>query len=248
MKLALSLGLLVFCVLASARNLDEIKASGFLRVAVDGETPGFNFYKGKDLVGFEVELAAAMAKRLGLKIEWVVQPFNTLLVGLTQDRFDLIATSHARTPEREKVVAFANPHYCTGAVVISRRGGPKTEAELSGKEVAVPVGTVYFTYLNKNPNIKKLKTFPAETAALQDLLQGRSDAWVTEKFVALGALKEHKELQEGAELFPQTNSMLVAKGNPALLTAVNSELASLIADGTHDKIARKYFEREIKCK
>ena len=90
--------LLVFCCFTSvipiaiARSISEIKQSGVLKVAVDGMTPLFNYYNKDELTGFEVDLAKEIAKKLGFKIEWTVQPFNTLLIGIQQDRFDLIAT------------------------------------------------------------------------------------------------------------------------------------------------------------
>lgn len=71
--------------------------------------------EGKKLTGFEVTLAEALAKELGLKVEWTTQPFDNLLIGLQQDRYDFVIASHGITPQRAKAVDFSNPHYCTGA-------------------------------------------------------------------------------------------------------------------------------------
>lgn len=244
--LVLVLGLLPS--LGLARDLESVIKSGVLKVAVDGQSPGFNFYKGKELTGLEVELATEMAKNMGLKVEWTVQPFNTLLVALGQDRFDVIATSHAITPEREKVADFANPHYCTGVRIVSKAGGPKSERDLEGKVVAVPVGTVYYEYLKKNPKIKQLKTFPSETDAIQDVLNGRSDAWASDEMVAYQAIKANPVLQNGEVLFRQKNAMVVMKGNSSLLKAINEQIAKTMANGTHLALSKKYFDRDIRCK
>lgn len=248
MKLLLVVILLISHFALEARDLAAIKKSGVFRVAVDGETPGFNYYKGKELVGLDVDVAAAIAKNLGLKIEWTAQNFNTLLVALGQDRFDMIATAHAITDERSKVADFVDPHYCTGAMVVSKKGGPKTQADLTGKVVAVPTGTVYYQYLAKLPAIKQVKTFPSETAGLQDLLNNRSDAWVSDEMVAGEVLKTHSDLQGGAVLFPQRNAMVVAKGNRALRDAVNQEIKRLMSDGTFATLSKKHFGRDIRCK
>lgn len=235
---------------AQARTLDEIKKSGTLKIAVDGATPGFNYYEGKKLTGFEVELAGEMGKRLGLKVEWVVQPFNSLLVAVNQDRFDLIATSFAMTPARAAAVDFIKPHYCTGAVIVSKANGPKTAAALKGKVVVVPVGTVYIDHLKALPGIQEVRTVPDETSGLQSLLGGRADAWVTEQFVAIKAVQAHKKegIDLGEMLQNQENAMVVAKGNTALHTAINKELENLLKDGTYAKLSKKYFERDIRCK
>lgn len=243
--------LLLVSVSASgfSRTLEEIKKSKTIRIAVDAASPPFNYYKGKDLVGFEVDLAKRIAADLGVKVEWVVQPFNTLLISLDREIFDLISTSHAITPERQKAADFTAPHYCTGAMVIAKAGGPLTEKELSGKKVSVPVGTVYQQYLEKNKKIE-VKSFPTETDALQALLMDRVDAWVSDEMVALEGVKAHKDksLVAGAVLFPQRNAMVVRKGNESLRNYVDGELKRFLSDGTYAKLSQQYFERDIRCK
>lgn len=242
--------LLLSSNVVQARTLDEVKRTGIIKIAADGMTPPFNYYKGKDLVGFEIDLANEIAKRLGAKAEWIVQPFNTLLVAIQDDRFDLIATSHARTPKREQIVDFIAPHYCTGATIVSKEGGAKTVADLRDKVVVTPVGTVYYDKLKTIPGIKEIRTVPNETDGLQNLLSGRADVWVTEKFVAKEAKKAHEEarLQLGEVILPQENAMVIAKGNKPLQDAINGALRDIMADGTYMKLLKNYFDEDIRCK
>lgn len=235
--------------LADARPLSEIQKSGVIKIAVDGSTPGFNYFQGKELTGFEIDLSKEIAKKLGVQVEWVVQPFNTLLVAVNQERFDLIATSFAITPERMKAVDFTSPHYCTGAIIVSKPHGPKTGKDLAGKVVVVPVGTVYLEPLKKISGIKEIRTVPSETDGLQNLLSGRADAWVTEQFVALEAIKRHSKTQinTGEVILPQKNAMVVSKGNSTLQTEVNRALQALLKDGTYQKLSLKYFGKDIRC-
>ncbi|HTL11750.1 MAG TPA: ABC transporter substrate-binding protein, partial [Bdellovibrionota bacterium] len=179
-----------------------------LRVATEGAFRPFNYLEGSKLTGFEVELAEAMGKKLGRKVEWVVQPFETLLIGLSEHRFDLVAASHAVTAERAKAVDFADPHYCTGAVIVASPGGPATGHDLAGKTVGVPVGTTYYERMKSLPGIKEVKTYPKDTDAFMNLLSGRIDAWVTDRFLALETLKVsgHKDLKVGEVLFPERNA------------------------------------------
>jgi polar amino acid transport system substrate-binding protein len=242
--------LLLIPVSLQARTLDEIKKAGVIKIAADGQTPPFNYYKGKDLVGWEVDLGNEIAKRLEVKAEWVVQPFNTLLIAIKEDRFDLIATSHAKTAKRAAVVDFLAPHYCTGAMIVSKEGGPKTVAELKGKVVVTPVGTVYYDKLKTIPGIKEVRTVLSETDGLQNLLAGRADAWVTEMFVAKEGIKAHKEarLGLGENILPQENAMVVAKGNVSLKGAADKILKDIVKDGTYFKLMKKYFDENIECK
>lgn len=234
-----------------ARNLAEIKQSGVLKAAVDGNTPGFNYYANGKLTGLEVDLAQAIADRLGLKLEWTVQPFNTLLIALQQDRFDLIAGSHTVTPQRQQLVDFINPHYCNGANIVTKIGGPKTALDLKNKTVSVAVGTVYFDKLKSIQGIKKIMTMPGENDGFMALINNRADAWVTEKPMAVSALNASPlkdQLVIGDEILYQVNAMTVTKGNRELQEAVNKELLAIMADGTYNKLMQKYFGEDISCK
>ena len=122
--------------LALARDLATIKAAGTIVIGTEGAYPPMNFFKGKDLTGFEIDLTNAIAKNLGLKTEWKVLSFDALLPALGQGRFDMVAASHTITPERAKAVDFLEPEYCTDGVWVTKAGGPKTIAELAGKNVA----------------------------------------------------------------------------------------------------------------
>lgn len=234
---------------ANARSLTEIKKSGVLRVAVDGMTPAFNFYQNGKLTGLEVDLAEAIASRMGLKIEWTVQPFNTLLLALEQDRFDLIAVSHTITPQRSKIVDFISPHYCTAAYIITKPGGPQTIADLESKTIAVAVGTVYYDKLATYKSLQKIMTVPSENDGYLALISGRADVWVSEKEIAHNAIKNtNAKLQYGDAILQQTNAMAVAKGNIELRQAIDKEFQALLADGSYRAMMRKYIADDICCK
>src|SRR5690242_5531970 len=96
---------------AQARSLDEIRKSGTLIVASEGKFAPFNFVDGGKLTGFEIDIAEAVAKKMGLKVEWKTMGFDGLLVGLGQDRWDMVIASHGITEERSRAVTFATPHY-----------------------------------------------------------------------------------------------------------------------------------------
>ncbi|GGJ84723.1 ABC transporter substrate-binding protein [Deinococcus aquiradiocola] len=234
---------------AQARTWDAIKQSGTIKIATEGAFPPFNYFKGKQLTGFEVDLANAIAKQLGLKVEWISQPFDNLLIGLNQDRYDFVIASHGITAERQKAVDFSNPHYCTGGAVVSKIGGPKTAADLKGKTVAVQVGTTYLENVQKVAGIGRVSTFPKDTDAQAALMAGRVDAWVGDKFSALDVVKAQKgKLQVGELLFQEKIAMAVKKGNSSLVKELNSSLATLQSNGVYAKLSQSYFGSDIRCK
>ena len=235
---------------ANAMTLDEIKAKGEIRFAIDGETPPFNYFKGKKPAGFEVELATLLAKNMKLNPVFIAQAFNTLLVGIQSNRFDVIVTSHAMTEGRKKAAQFLNPLYCTNAVLLVLPGGPKTKTEAVGKVLGTPTGTVYYDAAKKIPGIKDVMTYPAETDGIQALLMKKIDAYVTDQFVAKEALRVHadKKLEAGEAILKQINAWVVAQGNLSLEKTVNDELEKLVKDGTFRKLSQRYFSEDIRCK
>ena len=108
-------------VVVQARPLEEIQKSGTIILGSEGQYAPFNFFKGKQLTGYEIEVAEAVVKKMGLKYEWKTVGFDALLTGLAQDRWDLVIASHAITDERSKAVTFTLPHYCSGGIIVSMK-------------------------------------------------------------------------------------------------------------------------------
>lgn len=241
---------LVVGMSAQARTFDEIKASGKIVVATEGAYPPFNYFQGAKLTGFEVELAEAMVKKMGLQIEWKALPFDALLAGLRQDRWDMVIASFGITPERARAVSFTNPHYCSGGVIVSKEPNViRTPDMLAGKTVAVQTGSTYMENVKKLPNLKDVKNFPQDTDARAALMNGRVDAWVSDRFVVKSALEASPNagLKTGGYLFVEKIATAVKKGNTSLVDAVNKALAETMADGTYKAISEKYLKEDIRC-
>ncbi|GGM91629.1 amino acid ABC transporter substrate-binding protein [Thermus composti] len=252
-KLLMAVGLLALSLgFAQVRNLDQIKRSGEIRIGTEGAFPPFNYFDEKNqLTGFEIDLGNAIAKQLGLKPVWITQAFDSLLIQLNQGRFDFVIASHGITEERAKAVDFTNPHYCTGGIIVSRKGGPKTAKDLQGKVVGVQIGTTYMEAAQKIPGVKQVRTYQKDPDALQDLLAGRLDAWITDRFVAKQAIKERKlenALQFGELIFQEKVAMAVAKGNKSVLDALNQALADLMRNGIYAQISTKWFGEDVRCR
>lgn len=245
---AVALGLLAASV-AQARPIEQIRKSGTLVVASEGKFAPFNFVQDGKLAGFEIDIANAIAAKMGLKVEWKTMSFDGLLVGLAQDRWDMVIASHGITEERAKAVTFASPHYCTGGVIISRDGAIRSAKDLTGKVVAVQTGTTYYDNARKLP-VKDVKNFPQDNAARAALETGHADAWITDKFVGKASLAATPgtRLKVGDFLFTERIAAAVSKGNLGLVDEVNKALAAIMADGQYAAISRKWFNEDIRCK
>jgi len=245
----LALMLAFAAVRAEARTFEVIKKDGKVIVATEGSFAPFNFFKGPQLTGFEVELAEALAKKMGVAIEWRALAFDALLAGLRQDRWDMVMASFAVTEERSKAVTFTDPHYCSGGVIVAKDPSIRTSKDLAGKVVAVQTGTTYLENVKKLSGVKEVKNFPQDTDARSAVVNGRVDAWVTDKFVAKAALEANPSagLKMGEFVFIERIATAVKKGNTSLAQAIDKALAEIQADGTYEAISRKYLKEDVRC-
>jgi polar amino acid transport system substrate-binding protein len=240
---ALSLG-------AQARSFEEIKKDGKIIIATEGQFAPFNYFQGAKLTGFEIDVAEAMAAKMGVKPEWKALSFDALLTGLRQDRWDMVIASHGITEERSKAVTFADPHYCSGGVIVAKDPAIHSAKDLAGKVISVQTGTTYLENVKKVASVKEIKNFPQDTDARAALASGRVDAWVTDRFVAKQALDANPNsgMKIGDFLFVERIAPAVAKGNTSLASELSKALAAIQADGTYANISKKWFNEDIRCK
>jgi len=248
-SIALALGLVCAASGVQARDWATIKQSGSIVAASEGAYPPFNFFQGSKLTGYEIDVMEAVAKKLGLKVEWRALSFDALIASIRQDRFDVAIASHGITEERQKSVDFTLPHYCSGGQVVAKAGGPLKAADLHGKTLGVQLATTYAEAAQKVSGAKEVKTYPKDTDAQQALLGGRIDAWITDRFVAKNALERNPAagMKTGDMLFVERVSMILRKGNPDLREQLNKAIAEAKADGTLKAISEKYFQEDINC-
>lgn len=241
---------IMVAVPAQARDWATIQKAGTMVVATEGAFAPFNYYEGTKLTGYEVDVAEALAKKLEIKLEWKVVPFDSQLAAVRQDRFDFAIASHGYTKERAKAVDFASPHYCTGGVIAAPKDGPLTAAALSGKTVGVQLATSYFEAAKKIPGVKEVKTYKADPEAFAALKANKIDAWISDKFTVMETLNKNPNagIVTGDQLFVERVSLIMKKNNKEFMDKINQALADLTKDGTLAAISDKYFKQDITCK
>ena len=235
---------------AQARDWNTIKSSGTMIVATEGGFAPFNYYEGTKLTGYEVDVAEALAKNLGVKIEWKVVPFDAQLAAVKQDRYDFAIASHGYTKERAKAVDFASPHYCTGGMIAAPKDGALTADALKGKVVGVQLATSYFDAAKKLPGVKEVKTYKADPEVFAALKAKKIDAWISDKFTILETLGKNADsgIVTGEQVFVERVSLIMRKNNKEFMDKVNQGIADLTKDGTLKTISEKYFKQDITCK
>lgn len=247
--LTLAVALCAAVTTAQARPLEAVRKDGTLLLATEGQYAPFNFFQGKQLSGFEVEVAELVARKMGLRPQWKTLGFDALLTGLQQDRWDVVIASHAITEERARAVTFTRPHYCSGGIIVSLSPTLRSARDLAGKTVAVQTGTTYAAEVRRLPGVLDVKNFPSDTDARSALLSQRVDAMVTDRFVAKELLRKSPpgRFHQGDLLTIERVAAAVALGNTTLADAWSRALQEVMADGSYTRVAQKYFSEDVRC-
>ena len=203
-------------------------------------------------VGFDIDLANAIAKHWKIKAKFVETGFTGLLPGLAAKRCTVVISGIFITPDRVKQfpeVAYMKTH----RALVVQAGNPKRingPNALSGKTVAVQAGTKYEEYLKAlNEEFKSsgraqftLQSYPGDTDAVGQLIVGRADAVLTQDTSGAYQKKQNPGKLAIAYLFPETDSFGIyyRKGEAKLGTALKAAIKTLRKNGTLKKIATKH--------
>lgn len=219
-----------------------------------------------ELEGFDIDTSAAIAKKLGVEVCFVTPAWDLITAGNWAGRWDVSVGSMTITPERAKVLYFAQPYYTTpAALFVHKDNTTYTQAsDLSGKKIGVCGGCTYESFLNGSLVIPgeeinfvikdaDIKTYDTDTTALEDLSLGdgvRLDAVLTAQPTGLGIIADGRPLKQlGDPVFFEYLAPAFdreASLNPATLIAKVSEIiAGLHKDGTLKGFSETWYGTDL---
>ncbi|SFR69776.1 cystine transport system substrate-binding protein [Agromyces sp. CF514] len=223
--------------------------AGTLTVATEGTYRPFTFHDegSGDLVGYDVEIAEAVADELGLKVEFQETQWDAIFAGLDAGRFDVIANQVSINPEREESYLFSTPYTVSPSVVVVNEGDTsiKTFDDLKGKTTAQSLTSNFYQLaVDAGANVESVEGWAQAVALLE---QGRVDATVNDKLTFLDYVKQNPDakLEVAAETDPSESALAFTKDKTALVKAVDEALAKLKEDGTLAEIGEKYFGADV---
>ncbi|GAB3188804.1 ABC transporter substrate-binding protein [Hydrogenophaga aquatica] len=250
-KQLLALTLALGATAASAQGAD-------LKVAIDPTYEPFT-YKTADgkPTGFDVDIAEALCAQIKRKCVFVEQVWDSMIPGLQARKYDVIISSMSITDERKRVVDFTNKYYATPSSVVVKAGtaysGP---ASLKGKKIGVLKGSTQEKYAmgELKPAGVTVVPYEAQDQVYLDIKSGRLDGTVADKVEVTGGFLRKDEGKGygfvGPDLYDKKYfgdgiGVALRKGQNDLKNQLNQAITTIRADGTYDKIAKKYFDFDV---
>lgn len=265
-NIVILLFLFIFCLAAfsgcskkSIRNDDnfsKLKDKGYVVVGLDDTFAPMGFKDDKGvIVGFDVDLAKEVFKRIGMQVKFQSIDWSMKETELNSGNIDLIWNGYSITDERKQKVAFTNPYLENRQLIITLANSSlESKKDLKNKKVAVQNGSSSIDALNKEPEVVKSLNagkpiiLDTNNEAFMDLEAGRVDAVVADEILARYYMKErgidkYKVLQE--DFGKEQYGVGIRKTDSELLKKVDSELDNMKKDGTCADISKKWFGSNI---
>ncbi|MEV7957592.1 ABC transporter substrate-binding protein [Streptomyces sp. NPDC088252] len=240
---------------ASGAASSLVKQAGVLRVGTNVPFVPMEFYApdGATLSGIDIDLAAAVAGRLGLKASFSNASWDGLIPALNAGRHDMLASSFGDFPERRKQVIFVDmlKGGIAGIVRAADTSQYSQSSALCGKTVGVANGsatvavakTISATCVKDGSKAVSAQVFPTDREAAVAIRSGRVDVALVDRVVAqhLAGSQPRHYAEVLDDISPDfLYGFAVNKNNPALAQAIAKALDFLIADGTYAEICAKY--------
>jgi len=236
------------------RSAPPTLQAGTLIVAFGDPAPGFaaGTVRGNTVTnprGYEVDIAKAVAAKLGVKPKWIYSPWNSLFAPGTK-KFDISFQEATITAQRKRTVDFTSSYLnANQGVLLSKKASvPKSIADLKQMQTCAQTNTTGLDWIKtKLHPAKNPLTFPTTTAAYQAVQIGRCDAFILD--VPLVSLQKKQKPSAygpvaGQIVTHEQYGAVLQKGSK-LLSTVNNVMKQLGSDGTIGKLQKKWFNLDF---
>lgn len=228
-------------------SLKDIQKKGKMIVGLDATFAPMGFRdEAGNIVGFDIDLATEVAKRLGVTVEFKPCEWDGILFDLRGKKIDMVWNGMTITEAREKQALFSEPYFEDGQMIFSRKENKIDKVvELEGKKVGLQLGSSADVAVSKNPisqKIKEIKKYATNVEALMDLEAGRLDAVVVDAVNGKYYNSKKNVLSYSTEsLTNEYYGVAFRKSDKEFRNEVQRALDEMRKDGTYSKIVSKWF-------
>jgi cystine transport system permease protein len=244
--LLLAAFLLTACGSSTTNGDNPVRSAGVLRVGTEGVYSPFSYHDPAtgQLVGYDVDVARAVAEKLGVKVEFVETPWDSIFAALEANRFDIVANEVTINAERKQKYDLSEPYSVGEGVIVTRANDNsiKTLDDLQGK-VAAESATSNWSDVARKAGAR-VETVEGFTQAIKLLNQGRVDATINDSIAVYAYLAETGDttVKIAGSVGEKSEQGFAARKNSGLLPDLNKALDELRDDGTLADISQKYLK------
>ncbi|XJZ26150.1 transporter substrate-binding domain-containing protein [Bacillota bacterium Lsc_1132] len=252
LSIIMLVGILAACGTSKNNNAGGSKDKKVLIMGTSADYPPFEYVKTKnsdEIIGFDVDLAKAIAGKLGYKVQVKDMDFSGLIQALKSGQVDFVLAGMTPTEKRKKSVDFSDIYYTAQDMIVTKKdSGIKTLDDLKGKTVGVQLGSIQegsAKDLNKKVPIK-IENRNRIPDLIQEIKAGRFDAAIIEDTVAKGFIQKEPDLTgfTGNANPEQAGSAIAFPKNSELTAKFNQELKKMKENGELKKLIVKWFGGE----
>ena len=229
-------------------TLNSILQRGELRVGLEAGYMPFEMKTKKGtIVGFDVDMVKAMAKAMGVKLKLVPTAWDGIIAGLLTGKYDIIASGMTVTQKRNLKVNFATPYISIGQTILAKKkfaGKTWRDIDKAENTVVTKLGVTGEIATRKMFKHAKIRTFDTEADAVQEVMNGKADAFVYDKpynAIFYAAKGKGKLAFLDKPLTYEPLGWAVRKGDPDFLNWLNNFLNQAKHDGVYERIYNKWF-------
>ena len=229
-------------------TLNTILQRGELRVGLEA---GYMPFEMKDkkgqIIGFDVDMMKEMAKAMGVKLKLVPTAWDGIIAGLLTGKYDIIASGMTVTQKRNLKINFATPYISIGQTILANKkyeGKSWKDIDKAGNTVVTKLGVTGEIATRKMFKHAKIRTFDTEADAVQEVMNGKADAFVYDKpynAIFYAAKGKGKLAFLDKPLTYEPLGWAVRKGDPDFLNWLNNFLNQIKHDGIYSRVYNKWF-------
>ncbi|MBW8309050.1 MAG: ABC transporter substrate-binding protein [Candidatus Paracaedibacteraceae bacterium] len=248
MKKLLSLALITTLLMGCKKDeTSPPKNPDKIIVGLSADYPPFEYFKDGKIVGFDVVLMEALAKRINVKVEFKDMNFDGIIGALQTKRIDAAISSISATEGRQQAVDFTDTYYSGGiAMVCPKESNMATSLDLKGATIGLQAGSSYEYYahgdLKSQLGELMIKSLPKVPDLIQDLKSKRIVCILMGITEAKRLELEQPDLKAIPISGSETEVAIALPKGSALKNKLNAALADMKADGTLDKLIHEWLK------
>ncbi len=225
---------------------DDTQEPAVLHMATEGTFPPYEYYDNGQLVGIDIEVAGAIAEKLGMKLETTDIAFESIIPGVQAGKYDIGMAGVTASEDRLQQVNFSDS-YATGVQVVIVKEGGKVQSldDMADAIIGTQSGTTGFIYASSDFGDDHVKSFTKTTDAVEALKNGQVDCVLLDNAPAEALVDANPDaglsILETAYTV-EDYAIAINKENTDLQAKINAALAELVADGTLQSIIDKYIK------